>query len=49
VETSTGRTVLELSVADYDDRYLVAEGDGLVVTYQVVATPEVLNYISSCT
>jgi hypothetical protein len=49
VETSTGRTVLELAVADYDDRYLVAEGDGLVVTYQVVATPEVLNYISSCT
>lgn len=25
------------------------QGDGLVFTYQVVATPEVLNYISSCT
>ncbi|MCL6499817.1 MAG: hypothetical protein K6U07_07310 [Firmicutes bacterium] len=49
VDASSGRTVLELPVSDYDDRYLVAEGSGLVFTYQVVATPEVLNYISSCT
>lgn len=49
VDTASGRAVLELPVADYDDRYLVAEGEGLVFTYRVVATPEVLNYISSCT
>ncbi len=49
METSSGRTSLELAVQDYDDRYLVVEGEGLVVTYRVVATPEVLNYISSCT
>ncbi|MFN3284935.1 MAG: hypothetical protein ACK45F_01475 [bacterium] len=49
VDASSGRTVLEVPISDYDDRYLVAEGPGLVFTYQVVATPEVLNYISSCT
>lgn len=49
VDTASGRAVLELPVADYDDRYLVAEGEDLVFTYQVVATPEMLNYISSCT
>ncbi len=49
LEASSGRTVLEVPISDYDDRYLVAEGSGLVFTYQVVATPEVLNYISSCT
>ncbi len=49
LETSSGRTGLEVAVQDYDDRYLVVEGEGLVVTYRVVATPEVLNYISSCT
>ncbi|MDR5676191.1 MAG: hypothetical protein QN128_07290, partial [Armatimonadota bacterium] len=49
VDASSGRAVLELPVSDYDDRYLVAEGSGLVFTYEVVATPEVLNYISSCT
>jgi hypothetical protein len=49
VEASSGRAVVELAVADYEDRYLVAEGQELVFTYRVVATPEVLNYISSCT
>jgi hypothetical protein len=49
LDASSGRTGLELPVSDYEDRYLVAEGSGLVFTYQVVATPEVLNYISSCT
>ncbi|MCS7236240.1 MAG: hypothetical protein RMM30_09740 [Armatimonadota bacterium] len=49
VEASSGRAVLEVAVGDYDDRYLVAEGQGLVFTYRVVATPEVLNHISSCT
>ncbi len=49
VVTSSGRTVLELRLTDYEDRYLVAEGEELVFTYQVVATPEVLNYIATCT
>ncbi len=47
--SSSGRTVLELRLADYEDRYLVAEGEGLVFSYEVVATPEVLNYIATCT
>lgn len=46
-----GRNVLEFAVDDYDDRYLVATSEGEMVefTYQVIATPEVLNYIATCT
>ncbi len=47
---SVGKS-LELSLNDYDDRYLLAEADGtpLEFLYQVIATPEVVNYITSCT
>lgn len=48
VGTASGRNQLELHVSDYDDLYLVATGP-VRFRYQVVATPEVLNYISSCT
>ncbi|MCS7172478.1 MAG: hypothetical protein N0A24_03570 [Armatimonadetes bacterium] len=47
--TSSDRTALELHLTDYEDRYLVAEGQDLVFSYQVIATPEVLNYIATCT
>ncbi|MDR5709593.1 MAG: hypothetical protein QN140_07190 [Armatimonadota bacterium] len=47
--TSSGRTAVELYLTDYEDRYLVAEGQDLVFSYQVIATPEVLNYIATCT
>jgi len=49
LETSSGRGVVEVHLADYEDRYLVAEGEDLVFSYQVIATPEVLNYIATCT
>jgi hypothetical protein len=48
VGTGSGRERLELYVSDYDDLYLVAQGP-VRFRYRVVATPEVLNYISSCT
>lgn len=42
--------VLELRVDDYDDLYLTAasDGDRVEFAYQIIATPEVLNYISTC-
>lgn len=51
VRSATGGKVLELSLHDYDDRYLVAvaEGAPLTFSYQVIATPEVVDYITSCT
>jgi len=48
VGVGSGRERLELYVSDYDDLYVVAEGP-VRFRYRVVATPEVLNYISSCT
>ncbi len=48
VGTGSGRERLELYVSDYDDLYVVAQGP-VRFRYRVVATPEVLNYISSCT
>lgn len=48
VDVASGRRRLELFVQDYDDLYLVATGP-VRFRYRVVATPEVLNYISSCT
>jgi hypothetical protein len=48
VGVGSGRERLELYVSDYDDLYVVAEGR-VRFRYRVVATPEVLNYISSCT
>ncbi len=47
--SSSDRMVLELRLADYEDRYLVAEGEDLVFSYEVIATPEVLNHIATCT
>jgi len=48
VGAGSGRERLELYVSDYDDLYVVAQGP-VRFRYRVVATPEVLNYISSCT
>ncbi len=48
VDPGVGRIRLELKVPDYDDLYVVAAGP-VRFRYRVVATPEVLNYISSCT
>jgi len=51
VRSESGRLVLNLAIDDYDDRYLMAipEGAPLTFSYQVIATPEVVNYITSCT
>lgn len=48
VDSASGRARLDLYVTDYDDLYVVAAGP-VRFRYRVVATPEVLNYISSCT
>lgn len=47
---ANGKETLEVKVDDYDDRYLVIQtGEGsLEFSFQVIATPEVLNYIVSC-
>ena len=51
VRSETGGTALALPLDDYDDRYLMAvpEGASLEFSYQVIATPKVLNYITTCT
>ena len=48
VGAGSGRNQLKFYVSDYDDLYVVATGP-VRFRYEVVATPEVLNYISSCT
>lgn len=51
VRSESGGRVLNLSTDDYDDRYLVATAEGapLTFSYQVIATPAALNYITTCT
>lgn len=50
LRSQTDGKVLGLRLEDYDDRYLVAASDGapLTFSYQVVATPDSLNYITTC-
>jgi hypothetical protein len=48
---ASGSKVLELKIDDYDDRYLAASsvGEPFIFSYQIIATPETLNYITTCT